>query len=118
MLLQVIDEMSDSAQQMRNKVNESERIPNSDTIFYMMTVLVRYSPKRQTFDLYYAYVNCRDTSIWNWVLSGAEKKQRKAALEVEGMYLLGTELARQSNNTVQAIPNLKAYEDLQKVLES
>ena len=118
MLLQVMDGTSDSAQKTRNKFNESERIPTSDTIFYMMTVLVRYIPKRQTFDLYYAYVNCRDTSIWNWVLNGAEKKKRMAALEVEGINLLGTQLARHSNNTVQAIPDLKAYEDLQKDLES
>ena len=118
MLLQVMDEMSESAQQTRNKFNKSQSIDNYETIFYMMIVLVRYSPKRQTFDLYYAYVYCRNTSIWNWVLSGAEKKKRMAALEVEGVNLLGTELARHSNNMVQAIPDVKAYADLQKDLEA
>ena len=116
MLLQVLGEMSESAQQTRTKFNKSQSIDNYETIFYMMLVLVRYSPKRQTFDLYYAYVYCRNTSIWNWMLSGSEKKKRMASLEVEGVNLLGNELARRSNGVVRAIPDEKAYEDLQKDL--
>ena len=118
MVLQVLSEMSDSAEQTRNKFNKKQSIDNYETIFYMMVVLVRYSPKRQTFDLYYAYVWCRNTSIWQWALSGSEKKKRMAALEVEGVNLLGSELARNSNNMVQAVPELKAFEDLKKDLES
>ena len=65
-----------------------------------------------------AYVWCRNTSIWQWALSGAEKKKRMAALEVEGVNLLGTELARHSNNMVEAVPEVKAFEDLKKGLGS
>jgi len=118
MVLQVLNEMSDSAEQTRNKFNKKQSIDNYETIFYMMIVLVRYSPKRQTFDLYYAYVWCRNTSIWQWALSGSEKKKRMASLEVEGVNLLGNTLARNSNGVVQAVPELKAFEDLKKDLES
>jgi len=114
----VLNEMSDSAEQTRNKFNKKQSIDNYETIFYMMIVLVRYSPKRQTFDLYYAYVWCRNTSIWQWALSGSEKKKRMASLEVEGVNLLGNTLARNSNGVVQAVPELKAFEDLKKDLES
>jgi hypothetical protein len=90
------DDMSDSAQQTATKFKKDTSIDNYETIFYVLTVLAVYYPKKKTFDFYYAYVYCRDTSIWQWALSGDEKKHRMASLEIEGLNLLGTTMAQHS----------------------
>nr|PNR46661.1 hypothetical protein PHYPA_013781 [Physcomitrium patens] len=68
----------------------------------MLTVVAAYYPKR-TFDFHHAHVYCRYTSLWQWAKSGDERKKRMAALELEGMRLLGLTLSRQSDNNVTAI---------------
>lgn len=110
------DAMDESARQTATKFKKKNSVDNYETLFYMLTVLAVYYPKRRTFDFYHAYVYCRDTSIWQWARSGSDKKKRMAALELDGMRLLGTTLARQSNNAVTAVekdsPEFKEEDDI------
>lgn len=97
--------MDDNVNQIRNKLRMCEKVNNYDTIFYYLKIFIKKSAKTNLFDIYYAYVYSHDTSIWQWALSGNDKKKRLAALKVETMKRVGDSLSSHSNGMIATIPS-------------
>lgn len=105
--------MDENAQQIRQKFKKQGNIDNLNTYFYTMIVLVRYSPKKDTFDFYYAYAYASNTSIWQWAINAETKKKRLASLELETLKDLGAAIANNSSGQVISKPaELEGYKEV------
>lgn len=105
--------MDKNAVQIRQKYAKEGNIDNYNTYFYTMLVLIRFSPKKDTFDFYYAYAYSSNTSIWQWAVSADTKKKRLASLELETIKDLGAAIANNSaGQVVSKSAELEGYKEI------
>merc|ERR1711976_440913 len=87
----------DLPEQTKDKFKEKQHVDNYVTDYYVMLLLIRrHGPNLSLIDCYYACVESREASLWQWLRTGNEKRQRLTALKVRTQKYLADTLKSKS----------------------